>query len=76
MTPVMLINGLTRNGTARSSAPVMRAMFAAPAVMVFSECTTPLGRPVVPDVNNTTAGASRSGSAHRSAPTGQADFPL
>ena len=39
-----------------SSAPVMRAMFAAPAVRVLRECTTPFGRPVVPEVNSTTAG--------------------
>ena len=65
MTPVMLANGLTRNAVVCSSVAVILAMLRAPAVNVFSECTTAFGRLVVPEVKSTTAGASRSGAPAR-----------
>ncbi len=37
----------------------MSAMFLAPAASVFTEWMTAFGPRVVPDVNSTTAGASR-----------------
>ena len=46
----LLVSGLTRKSTERSSAEVLSAMLSAPAVRVLSEWTTPLAREVVPDV--------------------------
>ena len=61
-TPVMLVNGLTRKITVSGPASVISAMFLAPQVSVLSECVTPFGRLVVPEVKRMTATSSRSGS--------------